>query len=391
VLCQRSPGRSANAVYAVTIATCLRISQVTATSELTCMKLDRATFSSLLGSMNEILERDMMRREREAAKAQRPKLLMDDLEPMTILGVGTFGRVKLVVHRPTNTPYALKCMRKGQVIALKQVEHVMNEKKLLEMCDHPFLLNLAATYQDPDEIYMLLDGVWGACKIPACRPLLQSHACRINERSLAGGELFSVLRERNKFDEPTSRFYAGCVASAFSYMHDLQVVYRDLKPENLLFDAAGYLKASPATFHMWLSAPLCVSCASMLVRAIAHSSGEQRADVLVCSCARVLVCSCARSLLLVPLACLHAGDRYHALSPYDRLLARWSISDSRNKSQIARGPSAARPSISPPRSSRTKGTIGPWTGGHSASSFSRCLSASPLSAPTTLWISIRKF
>ena len=82
---------------------------------------------------------------------------MKDLEQRTILGVGTFGRVKLVVHKPTDTPYALKCMRKGQVIALKQVEHVINEKKLLEECNHPFLLHLAATFQDDEEIYMLLE------------------------------------------------------------------------------------------------------------------------------------------------------------------------------------------------------------------------------------------
>jgi len=194
-----------------------RMATITATTEVSCMKLDKSTFEGLLGSMNEILERDMVRREREAAKAQRPKIKMNELKQLTILGVGTFGRVKLVIHQGTNTPYALKCMRKGQVIALKQVEHVMNEKNLLEMCDHPFLLNLAATFQDPDEIYMLLE-------------------------LALGGELFSVLRERIKFDEPTSRFYGACVASAFSYMHDKQIVYRDLKPENLLFDDVGYLR-----------------------------------------------------------------------------------------------------------------------------------------------------
>lgn len=57
-----------------------------------------------------------------------------------------------------------------------------------------------------------------------------------------GGELFSVLRERVRFDEPTSRFYSSCVASAFSYLHDKSIVYRDLKPENLLFDDTGYLR-----------------------------------------------------------------------------------------------------------------------------------------------------
>ena len=57
-----------------------------------------------------------------------------------------------------------------------------------------------------------------------------------------GGELFSVLREKGHFDEPQSRFYASNVGSAFGYMHDRQIVYRDLKPENLLLDELGYLK-----------------------------------------------------------------------------------------------------------------------------------------------------
>jgi serine/threonine protein kinase len=173
---------------------------------------------ALLGPMHDIVSREAERRQREVERASRPKIHKDDLTIHAILGVGTFGRVKLVLHtKDDDRPYALKCMRKGQVIALKQVEHVMNEKNLLDMCDHPFLLRLAATFQDEDEIYMLLE-------------------------LALGGELFSVLRERNRFDEPTSRFYASCVCSAFTYLHDRQIVYRDLKPENLLFDAEGYLK-----------------------------------------------------------------------------------------------------------------------------------------------------
>jgi hypothetical protein len=195
-----------------------RMATVTATTDdVVLMSLDRATFTSLLGPLGNILNREASKRHKEAEKAKKPVVNKADLKMMTILGVGTFGRVKLVLHTPTNTPYALKCMRKGQIIALKQVEHVMNEKSILEMCDHPFLLTLAASYQDEDELYMLM--------------------------SLAlGGELFSILRERNKFDEPTARFYAANVCSAFEYLHEHRIVYRDLKPENLLLDADGYLK-----------------------------------------------------------------------------------------------------------------------------------------------------
>jgi cGMP-dependent protein kinase len=196
-----------------------RMATVTASSACVIMKLDIATFKELFGALTEdgVLERELEKRKREAAKANKPQIKIEELQQMTILGVGTFGRVKLVKHTTTQTAYALKCMRKGQVIALKQVEHVMNEKKLLDMCDHPFLLNLAASYQDEDEIYMLLE-------------------------LALGGELFSRLREKVKFDEKQSVFYSACVGSAFAYMHDLKIVYRDLKPENLLFDAQGYLK-----------------------------------------------------------------------------------------------------------------------------------------------------
>jgi len=197
-----------------------RMATVTATAATVCMKLDRSTFTALLGANigNDILTREAERRQRETEKAQRPPIVMKDLQLSKILGVGTFGRVKLVLHtKDDNRPYALKCMRKGQVIALKQVEHVMNEKQLLEECDHPFLLRLAATFQDDNEIYMLLE-------------------------LALGGELFSVLRDKQKFDEPQGRFYASNVCSAFCYMHDKAIVYRDLKPENLLFDSEGYLK-----------------------------------------------------------------------------------------------------------------------------------------------------
>jgi len=125
--------------------------------------------------------------------------------------------VKLVEVQGEGKLYALKAMRKKQLIALKQVEHVMNEKRLLALCDHPFLINLVGAFQDATELYMVLE-------------------------LALGGELFTVLRDRVRFDEPMARFYAASVVSAFIHLHDKKIVYRDLKPENLLLDKDGYIK-----------------------------------------------------------------------------------------------------------------------------------------------------
>lgn len=98
---------------------------VTSTSSTTCMKLDRKTFRKLLGEniAHEIIEREATRRKAELDRKQRPPIKMEELKLLSILGVGTFGRVKLVLHTSDkDRPYALKCMRKGQVIALKQVK-----------------------------------------------------------------------------------------------------------------------------------------------------------------------------------------------------------------------------------------------------------------------------
>ena len=93
----------------------------------------------------------------------------------------------------------------------------MNEKKLLALCGHPFLINLVACFQDQVEVYMVLE-------------------------LALGGELFSLLRDKVRFDEPMARFYEANVVAAFVHLHDHRIAYRDLKPENLLLDSMGFIK-----------------------------------------------------------------------------------------------------------------------------------------------------
>lgn len=136
------------------------------------------------------------------------------------MGVGSFGRVELVCDKEDpSIMYALKMQQKHNIMTKKQLENCLNERKLLELCGaHPFICTLHATYQDKDLLYMLLECV-------------------------KGGELFQLLKtSSHSMDLSSCHFYTACVVNALGYLHSNRIIYRDLKPENLLIDADGYLK-----------------------------------------------------------------------------------------------------------------------------------------------------
>lgn len=142
------------------------------------------------------------------------------------MGTGTFGRVRLVKHRddPEEAlPLALKCLKKSEIIKLKQIEHVKSEKNILERINHPFIVNLKGTFQSPTHVFMLLD-----------------YAC--------GGELFTLLRREGRFANDVALFFAVEIILAFEYLHSSDVAYRDLKPENLLIDRDGHVKITDFGF-----------------------------------------------------------------------------------------------------------------------------------------------
>nr|CAB3265169.1 cAMP-dependent protein kinase catalytic subunit PRKX-like [Phallusia mammillata] len=151
------------------------------------------------------------------------KISLADLEILSTIGTGTFGRVVLVKERHNKEYFALKVMKISDIIRLKQVQHVKNEKVILSQIQHPFIVQLYWSHHDDTFLYMLLE-----------------FAC--------GGELFSYLRNAGRFNNATSLFYASEIVSALEYLHNLHIVYRDLKPENILLDRDGHTKLTDFGF-----------------------------------------------------------------------------------------------------------------------------------------------
>jgi serine/threonine protein kinase len=140
-----------------------------------------------------------------------------------ILGTGSFGKVRFVTHKETGRFFALKQLKKCEVVRLQQVEHMLSEKEILATLDHTFIVRLFGTFQDPKYLYLVLEFV-------------------------VGGEFFTHLRKVGRFDNNTARFYAAQIVLIFEYLHSMDYIYRDLKPENLLLDRTGYIKITDFGF-----------------------------------------------------------------------------------------------------------------------------------------------
>lgn len=139
------------------------------------------------------------------------------------LGTGSFGRVNLVLHAPTGNFYAMKKLRKSEIVRLRQVEHTNAERRLLAQVNYPFIVKMACTFQDAFNLYIVMEYV-------------------------CGGELFSLLRRVRTLPPFVAQFYAAQIVLAIEHLHSQNIVYRDLKPENILIDKDGYVKMTDFGF-----------------------------------------------------------------------------------------------------------------------------------------------
>ena len=142
---------------------------------------------------------------------------VDDFKLIKVIGRGSYGKVCLVQFKQTNDLYAMKSLKKDVLLDEDQVQSTLLEKNILQNLNYPFLVGMEFCFQTEERVYFVLPFV-------------------------RGGELFQHLREYKYFPEKKVKFYASIIALALNYLHKNDIVYRDIKPENILLEEDGYLK-----------------------------------------------------------------------------------------------------------------------------------------------------
>uniref|UniRef100_A0A8C7VGW6 protein kinase C n=1 Tax=Oncorhynchus mykiss TaxID=8022 RepID=A0A8C7VGW6_ONCMY len=150
---------------------------------------------------------------------ERTRMQMEDFKCISVLGRGHFGKVLLAELKKTGKLYAIKALKKRDIVTRDEVDSLMCERRIFEMINasrHPFLVNLHGCFQTSE------------------------HVCFVMEYS-PGGDLMIHIHN-NVFSELQTRFYSACVLLGLEFLHLNKIVYRDLKLDNLLMDADGFVK-----------------------------------------------------------------------------------------------------------------------------------------------------
>ncbi|CAD5124807.1 DgyrCDS13069 [Dimorphilus gyrociliatus] len=139
----------------------------------------------------------------------------DHFQILRAIGKGSFGKVCIVQKKDTNKMYAMKYMNKAMCAEKEAIKNVLAEVELLQSLEHPFLVNLWFTFDDEEDLFMVVD-------------------------LLLGGDLRYHLQKEVKFTIQSVRLFLAEICLALDYLRSKKVLHRDLKPDNILMDEDGH-------------------------------------------------------------------------------------------------------------------------------------------------------
>ncbi|KAK4859882.1 hypothetical protein QYF36_013495 [Acer negundo] len=179
----------------------------------------RAQQAAMSTEEQEEMLRNLERRETEYMRVQRRKIGIDDFEQLTLIGKGAFGEVRLCRGKVTGEIFAMKKLKKSEMLSRGQVEHVRSERNLLAEVDSRYIVKLFYSFQDSDFLYLIME-------------------------YLPGGDIMTLLMREDILSEDVARFYIAESILAIHSIHQHKYVHRDIKPDNLILDKDGHLKLS---------------------------------------------------------------------------------------------------------------------------------------------------
>jgi serum/glucocorticoid-regulated kinase 2 len=146
-------------------------------------------------------------------------ITLNDFVLLSVIGKGSYAKVILVKKKDTGEIMAMKVLKKEMIERRRQEEHVKTEREVLVDANHPFIAKLHCAFQNEKKLFFGLE-------------------------YCPGGELFNLLSKRKYFTEDQTRFYAAQMLLAIEHLHSKDIIYRDLKPENVLIDKDGYIRVT---------------------------------------------------------------------------------------------------------------------------------------------------
>lgn len=171
------------------------------------------------GEVIEKIIKDFSDKEELFLRSRRVRLSSDDFAIIQIIGRGAFGTVFLVQKRDTGQLYAMKRLRKIDMLTHSQFGHIRAERDILVLANSEWVVQLYYSFQDTTFLYLVME-------------------------YLGGGDLMSLLIKEDIFPEQMARFYIAECVMAIAHVHTLGFIHRDLKPDNILFDTRGHIKLS---------------------------------------------------------------------------------------------------------------------------------------------------